>query len=488
MITPSTELKVSRNTQPPTSDTPPEAQSNSLNGHGVFNIPTEILCVIFIFARDLSLLLDPKRFGGLPCEIVISHVCKSWRTIALDFPQLWSTYRYGPSRRLAGINRFSTYVERSGPQMLDIWLNFRGGNGLRWNPLFRATLEQAGRWRRYTILLDTSDHTSNLQVYVKYHQSLRDLYAPHLEHFAFCPVQPPPFLNTSKEALFNPRLLILGAPALKSIRLDSNSFYHYLPPISGLTTLRIDSPSQYVSNTTVTLHSFVPVLQIPSLRNLSISGINIREDLTEGVPDELVMKSLKELRCSSADVIELFQHIHTPRLETLVLKRADFPILQPKSVSVLTRLILINCSVPWNRLSREMTHISEHITHLTVSEQSSGTFHRDALLCFDPAENLWPNLAYLGCNIQAGSFLDFYLQFAELRRPFSLTLHVYQNLLELWGMESPHSLNSLEDICELRSWDELKPLVPHHWPYNEDGADFGYDQTDYDPFGVIPYI
>ena len=492
MTTPSREMKVSQNTQPTTSRTPPETQSNSLNGH-VFKIPTEILCTIFIFARDLSLLPDSRRFKSLPCEVIISHVCRSWRMVALDLPQLWNTYRYTPPRSLHVkiISRFSTYVQRSSAQTLDIWLNFLGDHAPKWinihRTLLHATLEQATRWRRYTVLLDDTLHDQ--ETLVEHYKSLKILYNSHLEHFAFCPIHPPRSLNASKEALFSPRLLLFGAPALKSIRLDSNSFYHCLPPISGLTTLRIDSPTQYVSNTTVSLHSFAPVLQIPTLQNLSISGINIREDLTDGVPlpHELVMKNLQELRCSSADVIELFQYIHTPQLETLVLKRADFPILLPKSVSNLTSLVLINCSVPWKRLSREMSHISERITHLTVSEQSSGIFHRDALLCFDPTENLWPNLVYLGCNIQTATHLEFYLQFAELRSPVPLTLHVHHNLLELWGVRSPSQLSSLQDICKLKSWDDLRPLVPYHWPYKEDGADFGYDRTDYDPFGVIPY-
>lgn len=492
MITPSKDTSISRiqAPPPPTSRNPPETQGNS-NGH-VFNVPTEILCVIFIFARDLSLLFDPKRFKSPPCEITISHVCKSWRTIALDLPQLWSAYRYTPSRSrdVEVIGRFSAYLNRSGTQTLDIWLNFRGDHSAKWitvqRTLFQASLQQAARWRRYTILLD---NTSGPETFVQCHESLKNIHAPNLEHFAFCPqgLHPPASVSRSKEALFNSRILTRGAPALRSTRLDSNSFYYYLPPISGLTALRIDSPSQYVSNTTISLGAFIPVLEIPSLRNLSISGINIREDLSDGIPQALAMKSLKELRCSSADVIELFQYIHTPRLETLVLKRADFPILLPKSVSALTSLVLINCSVPWKRLSQEMTHISERVTHLTISEQSSGTFHRDALRCFDPTENRWPRLVYLGCNIQMVSQLVFYCQFAELRHPFPLTLRVHRNLLELWETRSPDRLIQLQDKCELRGWDELDPLVPHYWPYEEDGADFGYDRTDYDPFGVISY-
>lgn len=477
-----------------------ESQSASQTSK-MTKLPTEIMCLIFIYARDNYYRSQTHRSTHtIACEIIISHVCPSWRTMALALPQLWNTFQCTRKYRAhphGHSKRFSVYLARSLTQPLDIWIDFQRNPfpdplELRledpWVDFFLTLVGASARWRRYTMLLgSTKDH-------VKYRKLLRDVHAPLLEYFAFFPKSAAhlilPLLPRSL-SFFTPLVLTGGAPVLQSIWLDSLSFVYNMPPLHAhLTTLRIDMVSDFSSNTMIILDMFIEVLRIPSLSNLSLSGINIREDLSDGIrgPD-ITMKSLKEFRCSSADVVELFQYIHTPALQTIVLKNVDFPRLFETSVLALQHLVLIRCSVPWRRLTQELSYVTASITHLTISERVNGTFQRDVLTYFDYKLDHWPKLTYLACNIPAAvGVIAFYHQFARMRAPYPLILRINSAFLDLWEAESPETTSSLRDICTLQRWDDEYPLVPLHWPYEEvvEGI-VGDDTTDYDPFRINSY-
>ncbi|KJA19120.1 hypothetical protein HYPSUDRAFT_44583 [Hypholoma sublateritium FD-334 SS-4] len=489
-----TELNLSAVSSVPTGSTDLTTPKGYINGH-IFGVPAEILCTIFIFSKSFPLLFDsdsPKRTKNLPGEVTISHVCKLWRSFALGLPQLWDDIQYSPSPAPSTHARIRectiyAYLERSGTHALDIWLDFRnyGGNCFAYqHGPFQKILQEAARWRGFTLLLD---QFSGRHAHV--HASLKEIYVPILESFVFYSKSRRPHTTTGTflaSTLFEPRILAGGAPVLKSIRLSSDNHFNYLPPLNqGLTTLRIDNHSRSIRRSTISLDVLIPLLEIHSLRNLSISGFDIPEVFSYQSIQAVVMENLTELRCSSPNIASLFQYIHTPRLETLVLKSIDLPPLTPKSFPALTTLILFNCSVPWNVLS---THkVSEKITHLAVSEKSGGTFHRDALEYFHSVENRWPHLEYLGLNIEAEPQLEFYREFALLRYPFPLTLCIHQNLVNLWEIQSPERLRSVRYLCELRTWNDFSHLFPRNWPYEEDRKISGFNVVDYDPFEVISY-
>lgn len=90
----------------------------------VLNLPTEILCQIFEDTQDASRMHRASRH---PCvEVIISHVCRGWRSVALSFPPLWSTFRYDSicdrAHRQLG-NRLDVYLDRSSSHLLDLYFH-----------------------------------------------------------------------------------------------------------------------------------------------------------------------------------------------------------------------------------------------------------------------------------------------------------------------------------------------------------------------------
>jgi len=456
------------------------------NDMEIFALPNEIFCAIFLFARDLSMsesnILNLKE---LPTEVKISHVCRLWRSIAINFPVLWNTFRYGlPKSPTTDVrSRLDAYLERSDRQLLDFWLNFRGDRHRKHSnnhsEMFHVILTHVDRWRRFTLLVDVDDHRS----IEDYRRDFKDIHPVNLEHFAFCPQ----VKAWGQETFFSPKIFKNGAEKLASVRLETNSYGVCVPPLSNLTTLRIErslSKEAHIKTSTI-----LPLLAIPSLENLSLSGFGHSEYVEATIKKPIVMKNLRDLRCGTGRVVKILSFIEAPRLHTLTLKDVCFPHLRPNATPVLTTLILCNCSISWTAFARELSHIGNQIQHLTVSEASEGTFHLHALTEF--AEGSWPRLRTLRCNLQTITRMELYTQLAisrlETENPFSM--YVHGNLLSLWEERSPDILPQLHALCDLRAWDDESPLIPRHWPYGDDRADHPYDKADYDyhSFRVFSY-
>ena len=464
-----------------------------INGH-IFGVPTEVLCAIFTYSTESTFsfpFLNPGR-KNLPGELTVSHVCKFWRTIALGLPQLWSDIQYFPKKSTHSnrCKRIYAYLKRSGAHTLDISLDFKNYGGHWFNDqrsLLQALVREASRWRRFTILIE---HDSAR--YINFHTYLKDIHAPNLESFVFCPgtwgLQQHEIVAST---LFDPRILRGGAPVLKSIRIGSDLHFSYLPPLNqGLTTLRIDNQPYRIGFSTITLEVLIQLLQIHSLTDLSISGVDIPEVLGREIAqvEAVAMNNVKNFRCSSPNITRLFQYINTPHLGTLVLKDVKFPLLSPQSTSELTALFLIDCDIPWGTHGKEILHITKQVTHLAVSEKADGVFYHisTAPQYFHFEENRWPCLEYLAFNIKPEKQPDFYYQFALLRHPFPLTLCVHQRLLDLWEIQLAESFCSLRNLCKLETWNDFSPMFPRHWPY-ETGMIHNFSMSDYDPFRVVSY-
>ncbi|KAI0275469.1 hypothetical protein BC834DRAFT_965839 [Gloeopeniophorella convolvens] len=82
-------------------------------------LPTEILCIIFRSTR--SVLRPETSAGYLPLEIVISHVCRRWRSISLNFRDFWTTIIIRPRLPHA---RIQAYLSRSGGAPLGIYVDY----------------------------------------------------------------------------------------------------------------------------------------------------------------------------------------------------------------------------------------------------------------------------------------------------------------------------------------------------------------------------
>jgi hypothetical protein len=340
-------------------------------------------------------------------------------------------------------------------------------------------LTHVDRWRRLTLLVDDYFPIDN------YCRDFKEIHPVNLEHFAFCPQITA--RASEQETFFSPKIFKNGAGKLTSVRLETNSYSLCMPPLSNLTTLRVER--SLTKEIQIKPSTILPLLAIPSLQNLSLSGFGYGS-LNVVVKKPIVMKNLRDFRCGTSWVGSLLSFIEAPRLHTLTLKDISFPHLQPNATPALTTLILCNCHVPWTAFAGVLSHIGNQVQHLTVSEDSDGnihTFHHFALTAF--AEGSWPRLRTLRCNIQILTHVDLYIQLALFRlgtgNPFSL--YVHGNLLYMWAQRSPDTLTQLHGFCDLRPWDEENPLIPRHWPYKDDPADHPYDKADYDSFKVVSY-
>ncbi|KDR81993.1 hypothetical protein GALMADRAFT_264276 [Galerina marginata CBS 339.88] len=440
----------------------------------IISLPNEILYLIFLYARNLSLIPTPRSLtaqAAHPIELAISHVCRLWRTMSLNYPPLWDTFRYVVPiwPQVKSKDRFAAYIERSGSLLLDIWINFRGHNGTRLNDpaeMFTMLLSQVDRWRRVTILLNGNP---------SFVHRLKGLHPVNLEHFAVLP-QNAAYNSLDSRGLFKPNTFTSGARKLKSVRLITTTYDLFLPPLAHLTTFRLEK--QYnARHIQINLPTVLALLAIPTLENLSVIGIKIFDD------DNLkyiTLERLQDFRCGGEDLAQILPYIQAPRLHSLTLRGGHFPILNPKFVPELTNLILLNCRVPWP----ELFSISSGITQLTVSENSEGTFHLHAPTIFE-LTTCWPQLTTLSCNLQFLSYIDLYRGLALSRVDQLFTVRVHQNLLDTWNDRTPDLLPYANGVPLIKSWDDdTNPLIAWHWPYAEDRAEYPFDKTDYDPFMV----
>ncbi|PPR05134.1 hypothetical protein CVT26_012220 [Gymnopilus dilepis] len=471
-------LARTRSFRPSRTDIP---QSPNSNGDSpIFILPNEIFCSIFIHARNASLVSGFFSLTARTQEIIISHVCGLWRSIALNYPSLWDTIRYGTPRssKIKVKDRFAAYIERSGNNLLDIWLNFRGDyRNVRLEDhktMFAVLLSEVERWRRVTILLDANLHWPEIC------HNLQDLHVPNLEHFTLCTDH----VARSRYITSSPTLFKAGTPYLRSVRLTTEDYKRSLPSLRAITTLRLETWATS-SGVWVSLSTVIDVLAIPCLENLSIAGIQMSEPMNvDNRTKNIKATKLKDFRCASDSVVELMELIQMPSLSILTLRNVKFPVLSSKSAPQLTELILVNCQVSWNAFHDDLFHLSSKITHLTISEDSGGTFRKHAVDDF-LMNNGWPQLQSLRCNIQPESRVEFYLQLA-LDQPF--VVYVHQNLLDMWAERSPDLLVFIDGKCILQSFDsDRSPLIPWQWPYSDDPLYHPFDRLDSDPFRVASY-
>ena len=185
----------------------------------VSRLPIELLSEIFLCVRDSSLADEAEKMYLDDYDnkwIRVSHVCASWRSIALSTPELWTIIRTHHNDMLQML------IRRSRNRKLTVVCGC-----LEDRSVMDAIMDELPRLERLAVCLclsldNTSDHT------------WVGLPAPHLRELLIdnpATVQPIPF----------PLLLLKSnMPALKSFHLLDNHFtwMAYALP-SSLTSLTI---------------------------------------------------------------------------------------------------------------------------------------------------------------------------------------------------------------------------------------------------------
>lgn len=298
--------------------------------------------------------------------------------------------------------------------------------------MVETAIAHAWRWRRFSLFADWFVPTFN------FIDRFEKIYVPNLEYFALCISSignltiegiASTSANMEDRGKFNPLILTGGAPGLRTVRLDTTSRFHSLPPLSNITTLAIqDTPG--LADNPFPFHIFHSILTIPTLTNLSIEMVESDTcvDYTwinghKNLP-RIIMPSLKTLRIKrDENILGIFSVlVDAPRLEALMLYNVDLVLIyvgqdlyQISCFRSLDIIVILDCicslyyredteetldilDTILNKLASQATHIIISSSHSTPSLIECGS----RLLDFD--QYMWPRLQYITLNLSTFNY------------------------------------------------------------------------------------
>ena len=452
----------------------------------LFSLPAEVTSSIFLYAiiQDDVDVRSQRKFGDdsddeditglefeLQCmghgrnsallmEVVVSHVCTNWRSVALNTTTLWTKFHYHPYDGHAldsSINRLDAYLERSGCRLLDLKFDFRDvvGNsddcGERLDMLSKI-LPHTTRWWRVSILTDIITPFRDILNEVKPSP------APNLEHITLrgdCSYRS---TGTSIELL----LFKAGAFKLSSVTTDYSSIAR-LPPFSHLTNLRIERP-QDIGGQKMSPECFLSILLMPNLTNLSLVRHDSPPIRTENL-HTIHMPKLKYLRFTQhMNMCAAFPYLRAPVLETLIICDC-LPLALPTDdyfFPSLRTLVFSNSRTDFNLTP--LSKLTRRVTHLTFSVSSSLYF----AYLFRGHGNYWPDLQVACLNVlcsdEVGDYVAFIFARINTDKP-RLILQISKNLVDSWRIEVPDGLKEIEEACFVEAMTDENMLVLLHHPH-----------------------
>ncbi|KAJ7471428.1 hypothetical protein B0H11DRAFT_1368687 [Mycena galericulata] len=239
-------------------------------------LPTDVLELIFEAGtlnaqRDIALVPNAV-------EIVVSHVNRRWREVAVDLAVLWSFIRASP---FEGLDKLETYFERS------------KGHGLRvclfayrayWRPdIVEKMRPHMHRFRRFHLVTDFIHPTSTISSHFKH------FHMPRLECFLYTPLDITNFLGPSGPPLLS---FARGAPLLTSMRLNGPMLDLIRPPFSQISQLCLTEERFPIHFRTI-----CDILKAcASLVKFAFSGHTQRPHIRLATPFDVAPFTLSELR------------------------------------------------------------------------------------------------------------------------------------------------------------------------------------------------
>ncbi|OJT12839.1 hypothetical protein TRAPUB_10674 [Trametes pubescens] len=126
----------------------------------IHSLPVELLTTIFQLGVDSDPIPDDQTRGEHTFEVLVSHVCRHWRHVALHTPHLWTTVHF---RTLAHMARGEVYLARNAHLPIDIYVDTCSEDDyhLRKDLLFRdqflavfnVVLPHIHRWRELHLIV-----------------------------------------------------------------------------------------------------------------------------------------------------------------------------------------------------------------------------------------------------------------------------------------------------------------------------------------------
>jgi hypothetical protein len=267
----------------------------------IASLPNEILSAIFEEGR----LLPSSPHEEPPFEILVSQVTRWWRDVAIGTPALWTNLFISENNILLSA---STYLARSGTLPIDLQADM--ADSTLSTGVIQFIAQNIGRFRRLCLEIDDSLHMPELIL------ALRHSTAGLLENFQISLQN-----NTSCEGS-DGRILLGGAPSLRTFRLRRIGVQCFAPPTAALTTLHIHSPPREHDKIRPAHATFSDILSsLPVLVHLVLHGNAVNNHSNIEFAELPALRSL-HLFATESDLpaLQLLLIISAPLLECLVLE------------------------------------------------------------------------------------------------------------------------------------------------------------------------
>ncbi|KAF8903276.1 hypothetical protein CPB84DRAFT_781514 [Gymnopilus junonius] len=442
----------------------------------ILQLPEEITRTIFFCTQEYpneSKLYWLGESGPLP-EVVISHVCRQWRSISLAYPFLWTRFGHdaGQSNHVP-LDRFEAYLSRSRSKPLELWFDFHVDDHEEIDleellALLEMAISHVHRWKYVYVMSDEDFPLWTVSGMLEWAS------VPWLEYFAFCNNYDSKYPPSLQPAIFKK-----GAPNLKSVILDTSIGQKLLPPLQNITTLCFEcQDTSEVVDQPFPWPTFVVVLSLPFLVNLSIMGKIFEEPALLDLADPITMKNLENLRFgdTGSSFPSILPFLKAPLLQTLFIKNDSLEALgnsqsEPQGFPSLELLVLFETSFN-TQAARYLANMTQSVTNITILKKEDDASLFSVFL--HSHGEYWPNLKFVHLDIDIGLRLKEVIQCIQARRDSALILQISDDVLNQWQSTNtpflglPYTLGELEKICCIKTVNSKYISVPavwiEHWP------------------------
>ncbi|KDR82029.1 hypothetical protein GALMADRAFT_240466 [Galerina marginata CBS 339.88] len=453
----------------------------------LLGLPTEVTCMILQFAVGSGYHISGQKRRYF--EVIASHVCRQWRSIALTYSRLWARFCYvGPKTFLNDMDRLDAYLNRSVSHELELWLDFRMTPIQNELDLLEMALGQIERWKCFVVSSGGEDSLFGI------HSRIGHLGAPKLEHFSFvCEVFSPsgPHIPISN---LEPTLFTNGAPKLQSVVLGRSSAI-CLPSLSNITTLCLETLHEGMA-IAFPWSTFHLILTLPLLSNLSLAGDVVAHPHASAT-SPITMGNLLHFRCGGCGVLPFFLPLlRAPLLQTLIIQNDGFNDLflesvgasaEPYAFPALQTISLLNITFDTLAAAWYFARMTESATEILLSEEESWQTLLSALQCSEeyPEKTYWSKVKLLTCDFCHWNINDYttFLEFAKARSKNGLIIRIFDRLDCCWRQDLAREYDVLKEICTVEVMDVTNNPFSQPWP---PGA-YNYLHDSEDFFRVDPY-
>ncbi|ETW81607.1 hypothetical protein HETIRDRAFT_475042 [Heterobasidion irregulare TC 32-1] len=294
-------------------------------------LPVELLTRIFCLGYEH--VVDPDRpfkrrprEHGTNFEVLVSHVCHHWRTIALQTPSLWTSIRM---RKPVHLERSQQFILRSRSRPLDIFIDTVSlpdhvpGHTLsrtEFHPAFDVVDPHSARWR--SLILKVSDLVCKAGARDRLHATgpvpnLESVQLWHLEKWDS-------LQNLAAQTARAPvPVLCSDATAIKDLSLVGVNLawaLHATPYLAGLRSLEL---KLHAEPTRPTCDQWEAILRAsPDLERLALHYSGPREDV-QWSTDPIPLPRLAELSIHDLDpdmLCLIMRNMAVPALRALELE------------------------------------------------------------------------------------------------------------------------------------------------------------------------